>query len=423
MRRRAGCLLRPAVRLLSAKPSLQTETLALPAVHDRSWTWEPPAWAPSRTPREGLTPFLALPFGVGALPITGSAWQPDHAAKESGAKADCRSWEAGSATRSQEPSGEEHRLRQGPAGPGEATAVTPPQPAATWVDRAPPSLQPYLHLIRIDKPIGTWLLAWPCFWSIALAAPPGAAPDLRMLALFGTGAVLLRGAGCTINDLWDRDLDGQVARTRRRPLAAGLLTPRQAVAFLGLQLSAGLAILLQLNTYSRVLGASSLSLVVVYPLMKRVFGWPQLVLGMAFNWGALLGWAAIHGACDWSVVLPLYGAGILWTLVYDTIYAHQDQEDDAKIGIRSTALTLGRHSRAAMWSFAAGTVGLLGFTGFQAGCGVPYFLGVASAGVHLAWQLGTVNLDDRADCGAKFDSNKWVGAAVFAGTVADRVLG
>uniref|UniRef100_A0A1D2A421 4-hydroxybenzoate polyprenyltransferase, mitochondrial n=1 Tax=Auxenochlorella protothecoides TaxID=3075 RepID=A0A1D2A421_AUXPR len=295
MRRRAGCLLRPAVRLLSAKPSLQTETLALPAVHDRSWTWEPPAWAPSRTPREGLTPFLALPFGVGALPITGSAWQPDHAAKESGAKADCRSWEAGSATRSQEPSGEEHRLRQGPDGPGEATAVTPPQPAATWVDRAPPSLQPYLHLIRIDKPIGTWLLAWPCFWSIALAAPPGAAPDLRMLALFGTGAVLLRGAGCTINDLWDRDLDGQVARTRRRPLAAGLLTPRQAVAFLGLQLSAGLAILLQLNTYSRVLGASSLSLVVVYPLMKRVFGWPQV--------GTFMG-CALHerlmAACEWK---------------------------------------------------------------------------------------------------------------------------
>lgn len=142
---------------------------------------------------------------------------------------------------------------------------------------------------------GTWLLAWPCFWSIALAAPPGAASDLRMLALFGTGAVLLRGAGCTINDLWDRDLDGQVARTRRRPLAAGLLTPRQAVAFLGLQLSAGLAILLQLNTYSRVLGASSLSLVVVYPLMKRVFGWPQV--------GTFMG-CALHerlmAACEWK---------------------------------------------------------------------------------------------------------------------------
>ncbi|KAI7844803.1 hypothetical protein COHA_001683 [Chlorella ohadii] len=277
--------------------------------------------------------------------------------------------------------------------------------------------------MRIEKPIGTWLLAWPCFWSITLAAPAGTLPDLRLMALFGAGAVLLRGAGCTINDLWDRNLDKQVERTRSRPLAAGTVTPAQAVAFLAAQLSAGLAILLQLNPYSQVVGASSLALVAAYPAMKRITGWPQAFLGLTFNWGALFGWAAARGACDWAVVLPLYASGVCWTLVYDTIYAHQDKHDDVKAGIRSTALTFGARTKTYCAGFGAASVALLAATGQAAGCGPAYYAGVAACAAHLAWQIGTVDLDNAADCNAKFVSNTWYGALLFAGILADRLLG
>lgn len=186
-----------------------------------------------------------------------------------------------------------------------------------------PAIDPYLRLIRFDRPIGTWLLFWPCGWSIALAAAPGCAPDAALLALFATGAFVMRGAGCTINDMWDREIDRQVERTRERPLASGELTQLDALVFLAAQLGVGAQVLLQLNGYSIGLGAASLGLVVVYPLMKRVTYWPQLVLGAAFNWGALLGWAAVHGEVLWSACAPLYAAGVCWTIVYDTIYAHQ----------------------------------------------------------------------------------------------------
>ena len=195
---------------------------------------------------------------------------------------------------------------------------------ATWVDRRlPEGLKPYAKLARVDRPIGTMLLLWPCWWSIGLAAPAGHLPDLSLVAIFGVGAFVMRGAGCTINDMWDRKFDAQVERTQNRPLASGAITPFLALVFLGGQLTCGLSVLLQLNTYSVFLGASSLGFVVMYPLMKRYTHFPQLVLGMTFNWGALLGWAAVHGTCDWSVVLPLYGAGVAWTLMYDTLYAHQ----------------------------------------------------------------------------------------------------
>eukprot|EP00887_Chlorella_sp_A99_P002648 scaffold6.g2648.t1 len=282
--------------------------------------------------------------------------------------------------------------------------------------------------MRLDNPIGTWLLAWPCFWSIALAAPPGALPDARLLALFGAGALLLRGAGCTVNDLWDRNLDRQVERTRWRPLAAGLITPAAAVGFLGAQLLAGLVILLQFNTYSQVLGASSLALVATYPLMKRVTGWPQArrtvpaYLGLTYNWGALLGWAAARGACDWGVVLPLYASGVCWTLVYDTIYAHQDKRDDVKVGIKSTALTFGERTKSYCAVFAAGQAALLAAAGAAAGCGPTYYAGVAAAVAHMAWQIVAVDLDDGADCMAKFVSNRTTGGLLFAGILADRLL-
>ncbi|XP_027350137.1 4-hydroxybenzoate polyprenyltransferase, mitochondrial isoform X2 [Abrus precatorius] len=194
----------------------------------------------------------------------------------------------------------------------------------SWIELyLPRQIQPYARLARVDKPIGTWLLLWPCMWSITFAATPGNLPDFKMLALFGCGALLLRGAGCTINDLLDRDIDTMVERTKLRPVASGLLTPFQGLCFLGFQLLLGLGILLQLNNYSRVLGASSLLLVFSYPLMKRFTFWPQAYLGLTFNWGALLGWAAVKGSLDPSIVLPLYASGVFWTLVYDTIYAHQ----------------------------------------------------------------------------------------------------
>lgn len=182
---------------------------------------------------------------------------------------------------------------------------------------------PYVHLMRMDKPIGTWLLYWPCAWSIGLAAPAGVLPDLKMLTLFGVGAFIMRGAGCTINDMWDKDIDGKVERTRNRPLVTGALTNGDAWVFLSTQLGIGCMILMELNWYSIVLGASSLGLVIAYPLMKRFTYWPQLVLGMTFNWGALLGWSAIHSEINFAACLPLYLAGVCWTIVYDTIYAHQ----------------------------------------------------------------------------------------------------
>lgn len=185
------------------------------------------------------------------------------------------------------------------------------------------NITPYAQLMRMDRPIGSWLLFWPCSWSIALSAPAGALPDLKMLALFGLGAFIMRGAGCTINDMWDKDIDAKVERTKNRPLVSGQISQLDALIFLSGQLSVGLMILTQLNWPSIVLGASSLGLVVIYPLMKRITYWPQLMLGMTFNWGALLGWCATQGTVNWAVCLPLYAAGVSWTIVYDTIYAHQ----------------------------------------------------------------------------------------------------
>lgn len=212
-------------------------------------------------------------------------------------------------------------------------------------------------------------------------------------------------------------------RTKTRPLAAGLVTPLQALTFLGGQLALGLAILVQLNTYSIALGAASLLLVGSYPLMKRVTYWPQLFLGFTFNWGALLGWAAVQGACAWPVVLPLYLAGVNWTLVYDTIYAHQDKKDDVKAGVKSTALRFGEQTKQWLTGFGSGYAALLALAGHAAGCGALYDVGVAATAAHVVWQIRSVRLDDGADCMAKFVSNSRVGGLVFAGIVADKLAG
>ncbi|CAL8462975.1 g2509 [Coccomyxa elongata] len=281
---------------------------------------------------------------------------------------------------------------------------------------------PYAQLMRLQNSIGTWLLAWPCFWSIALGAPAGTLPDVKLLALFGTGALLLRGAGCTVNDLWDRDLDAKVERTKSRPLPAGTITPFRAVGFLGAQLLLGLGILVQLNSYSIFLGAASLGLVFTYPLFKRFTYWPQAFLGLTFNWGALLGWAAVQGSCDWAVVLPLYASGVCWTLVYDTIYAHQDKKDDVIAGVKSTALLFADHTKPWLSAFAASQIALLAVTGHMTDAGLPYYASLAAASGHLAWQISSVQLNSREDCMAKFVSNKWFGAILFSGIVADKLL-
>ncbi|XP_078446074.1 polyprenyltransferase 1 isoform X2 [Wolffia australiana] len=258
-------------------------------------------------------------------------------------------------------------------------------------------------------------------WSITIAATPGNFPDFKTLALFGCGAMLLRGAGCTVNDLLDRDIDNKVERTRSRPIASGLLTPFQGISFLGFQLLLGLGILLQLNDFSRILGASSLLLVFSYPLMKRFTFWPQAFLGLTFNWGALLGWVAIKGTLDPAIVLPLYTAGVFWTLVYDTIYAHQDKEDDLKVGVKSTALRFGDLTKNWITGFGAACITSLALSGYNADLEWPYYVFLAFATGQLGWQIWTVDLSDRADCNRKFVSNKWFGALVFSGTLLGRL--
>lgn len=294
--------------------------------------------------------------------------------------------------------------------------------SVSWIESyLPENIRPYAHLARLDKPIGTWLLAWPCMWSITLAASPGHLPDLKMSTLFVCGAFLLRGAGCTINDLLDRDIDTKVERTKSRPIASGALTPFKGVCFLGFQLLLGLGILLQLNNYSRVLGASSLLLVFSYPLMKRITFWPQAYLGLTFNWGALLGWAAIRGSLDLPVVLPLYISGVFWTLVYDTIYAHQDKEDDKIVGVKSTALRFGDSTKKWVTGFGIACIGSLALSGYNANLGWPYYVFLTGASAHLAWQIWTVDISSGPDCSRKFVSNKWFGAIVFGGILMGRL--
>ncbi|KZV69837.1 4-hydroxybenzoate polyprenyl transferase [Peniophora sp. CONT] len=296
--------------------------------------------------------------------------------------------------------------------------VTP----TTWVDRAPKGLRPYLYLTRVDKPIGTLLLFYPCTWSITMASYALNTSPLvpfTYVTLFGIGALVMRGAGCTINDMWDHKLDKAVERTRARPIAAGDITPRQAFWSLAPQLSAGLAVLTQLNWYSILLGASSLSLVVIYPFMKRITYWPQAVLGLAFNWGALLGWSAVAGSVDWAVAAPLYAGGVLWTLVYDTIYAHQDKADDVLVGIRSSALFLGQRTRPVLGAFSAGAVGLISYAGFLNDHGALFFAGAGLAGAQLARIVWRTNFDDRKSCWDGFVGCGKAGLFIWAGALAD----
>jgi len=285
-----------------------------------------------------------------------------------------------------------------------------------WTLRhAPAAAKPYLRLVRIDRPIGTWLLLFPCWWSLALAAgAAGRWPDVRLMALFALGALIMRGAGCVLNDLADRKIDAQVARTAGRPIASGQISVRRAVIFLALLLLAGLAVLLQLNPFAAALGAGALLLVAVYPLMKRVTFWPQAWLGLTFNWGALLGWAAARGELS-APAFWLYAAGIAWTLGYDTIYAHQDKADDVLVGVKSTALKFGAATKSWLVGFYSMTLVFMAAAMLTAGLAWPAFTGIALAALHFSWQIATLDTDDAENCGTRFKSNRFVGWLILGG--------
>jgi 4-hydroxybenzoate polyprenyltransferase len=293
-----------------------------------------------------------------------------------------------------------------------------------WVDTlAPIWLRPYLRLARLDRPIGSWLLLLPCWWSAALAAIAAHArgPSLSHLVLFFIGAFAMRGAGCTWNDIVDRDLDASVERTRSRPIPSGQVSVGQAGLFLALLVVIGLAVLISFNSFTIALGVASLAIVVVYPFMKRITYWPQIVLGLAFSWGALIGWAAAFGRLGLPPLL-LYAGSISWVIGYDTIYAHQDREDDALIGIKSTALLFGERTKPMLALFYSLAVILLGAAGFSAGAGVVFALGLIVFAAHLAWQIVRLDIADPDNCLAVFKSDRDAGLILFAGLLLDAAL-
>ena len=291
-----------------------------------------------------------------------------------------------------------------------------------WVDRfAPGKLRPWLRLMRADRPIGVWLLLWPCWWSTALAARADQdLPDIGLLVLFAIGAFAMRSAGCIYNDILDRDIDAKVARTQARPLASGTISVRAAFALIiGLCL-VGLGVLIQFNVFAICLGFASVGIVLIYPLMKRVTFWPQAFLGLAFSWGALMGWAAMYGSLALAPVV-LYAAAVAWTIGYDTIYAHQDREDDEVIGLKSTALRFGKNTPAWLSLFYGITVGGLAFSGWMVGAGAWFFAGMALASAHLIWQIATLDIDDAQNCLDRFRSNHGFGAIVFLAIAVDAI--
>lgn len=297
-------------------------------------------------------------------------------------------------------------------------------PSGHWVYRAlPQALWPYAQLARWDRPIGWQLLLWPCWWSAAMAASahaqPGAPlssvlPLLWHLFLFLAGAIAMRGAGCTYNDLVDEDFDGKVERTRSRPLPSGQISRRQAWAFLVLQALVGLAVLVQFNWFAVALGIASLAIVAVYPFAKRITDWPQFVLGLAFSWGALMGWAAHFGALELAPVL-LYFGSILWVIGYDTIYAHQDKEDDALVGVRSTARLFGAGTKQALVLLYGGALLFFLVAFANAAVPMPALAGLLAAGAHMWRQIRVLDIDDPDQCLRLFKSNNIVGWLIFLG--------
>ena len=292
-----------------------------------------------------------------------------------------------------------------------------------WVDGlAPPFARPYLRIARLDRPIGSWLLLMPCWWSVGLAGMRVEQfPSLWHIVLFFIGAFAMRGAGCTWNDLVDRNLDGLVERTRSRPIPSGQVTVAEATAFMLLQALAGFLVLIQFNRFTVITGLCSLLVVAIYPFMKRITYWPQIVLGLAFSYGALLGWPAAFGRLDWPAIV-LYAGSISWVIGYDTIYAHQDREDDLLIGIKSTALLFGEKTRSMLASFYAGAVVLIGAAGLMAGGGLIFVLGLIAFAAHLTWQVLRLDINDSAHCLKLFKSNRDAGLILLAAMLLEAVF-
>jgi 4-hydroxybenzoate polyprenyltransferase len=292
-----------------------------------------------------------------------------------------------------------------------------------WVDGlAPPFARPYLRLARLDRPIGSWLLLIPCWWSVGLAAMQARHfPSLWHIVLFFIGAFAMRGAGCTWNDLVDRDLDGRVERTRFRPIPSGQLTVTEATVFMVLQGLIGLLVLLQFNRTTVITGLASFSVIIIYPFMKRITYWPQIVLGLAFSWGALMGWPAAFGRLDWPTII-LYAGSICWVIAYDTIYAHQDRDDDLLIGIKSTAILFGEDSRPMVAKFYAGAIVLIGAAGLMAGGGVIFLLGLFGFAAYLIWQTTQLDIHDSAHCLKLFKSNRDAGLILFGAMLLESVV-
>ena len=292
-----------------------------------------------------------------------------------------------------------------------------------WVDSlAPASVRPYLRLSRFDRPIGAWLLLMPCWWSVGLAAIQARAlPNAWHVVLFFIGAFVMRGAGCTWNDIVDRNLDARVERTRSRPIPSGQVSLAQAAAFLVAQALVGLAVLLQFNPFAIATGVASLAIVAIYPFMKRITYWPQIVLGLAFSWGALMGWAGAFGRLDWPAIL-LYAGSISWVIGYDTIYAHQDRDDDALVGIKSTALLFGARTKPMLALFYGVAVLLIGVAGWMAGAGMLFVLALAAFAAHLAWQIFRLDIGDPDLCLAIFKSDRDAGLILFAGMILESVV-
>lgn len=294
-----------------------------------------------------------------------------------------------------------------------------------WVDRSAPSfVQPYLRLARIDRPIGWWLLLLPCWWSAAVAALAQRAPypDPLLISLFLIGAIVMRGAGSTWNDILDRKIDAQVERTKNRPIPSGQVSAKAAFVFAVVLSFAGLFVLLQMNRFAILVGASSLLIVAVYPLAKRVISMPQFVLGLAFSWGALMGWAAVFGSLDWRP-LVLYAGTICWVIGYDTIYAHQDRRDDAIIGVKSSARLFGENTKLALTILYASTVALVGVATLYSGGGIFSLIGIFAFAAHLTWQVLTLDADNPAYCLKLFRANRDAGLLLFAGLAVDVIAG
>jgi 4-hydroxybenzoate polyprenyltransferase len=306
---------------------------------------------------------------------------------------------------------------------GEPALAPVADSTGNWVDRSAPIwARPYLRLARADRPVGSWLLLLPCWWSTALAAIAAGAPwpDPYLLALFGVGAVVMRGAGCTWNDIIDRDVDAKVARTRSRPIPSGQVTAKQAFAFAVMLSLAGLIVLLQFNLFAIGTGVASLGIVALYPFAKRVTFWPQFVLGLAFSWGALMGWAAVFGRLD-APAFILYAGSILWVIGYDTIYAHQDREDDELIGVRSTARLFGLETKTALTIFYGGAVSLITVAVVLSDGGLIALAGVLAFAFHLVWQVRKIDVNNSALCLALFRSNRDAGLLLFAGLALDSI--